>query len=214
MPAGSGCPGGHAGPPALGLCTRRGRQVVLGNRQRTWHLPRGALSRLGVCYLAGCDSFNRIPRAPAALGVGLYNFIECPREVHFELQSPPGEVVALPSARLRHRDTFRFAVPYATLWHGHRGPHHPFLDKDDPWPAAVRECLNQCGDKQLHYCRRKQGPSDRPGWRGALVNLFHTSSTPDPRLRLSPRHEDQTGHQRWPAGDPGRPTPAHTGPPM
>ena len=53
-----------------------------------------------------------------------------------------------------------FGVPYATPWHGHRGPHHPFRDKDDPWSAAVRECLNECPNKHLHYRRHEQGPTD------------------------------------------------------
>ena len=48
----------------------------------------------------------------------------------------------------------------------------------------MRECLNQCADDYLHYCRREQGPTDEPGWRDALVNLFHTTGTRDPRLRL------------------------------
>ena len=48
----------------------------------------------------------------------------------------------------------------------------------------MRECLNQCADEHLHYCRRQQGPSDHPGWRDALAHLFHTTGTQDPRLSL------------------------------
>ena len=64
------------------------------------------------------------------------------------------------------------------------GPRHPFPDNDDLWPTAVRECLNQCADDHLHYCRREQEPANQPGWRDALVHLFHTTGTRDPRLRL------------------------------
>ena len=75
-------------------------------------------------------------------------------------------------------------VPHRTPWHGHHGPRHPFPDNDDLWPTAVRECLNQCADEYVHYCRRKQEPTNHPGWRDALVHLFHTTGTRDPRLRL------------------------------
>ena len=134
--------------------------------------------------LAGGDWVHRIPRALAALGVGLYNPIACPRAAHVQLQSPPGNIVKLRTAKLRHRDTCRLTVPHTTLWHGHHGPHHPFPDNDNPWPAAVRECLNQCADEHLHYCCREQGPTEHPGWRDALVHLFHTTGTRDAHLRL------------------------------
>ena len=75
-------------------------------------------------------------------------------------------------------------MPHTTPWHGHHGPHHPFPDIDGPWPAAVRECLNQCADEEHHYCRREQEPTDTPGTRDALVQLFHTTGTRDPCLRL------------------------------
>ena len=101
---------------------------------------------------------NRVLRALAALRRGLYNPIACPRAAHIQLQSPPSNVVTLRTAKLRHRDTFRLTVPHTMLWHGHRGPHHTFPDNDDPWPATVRECLNQCADEHLHYCRGEQGP--------------------------------------------------------
>ena len=172
--------------------------------------------------LAGGDWVHRIPGALAALGVGLYNPIECPRAAHVQLQSPPGNVIALRTARLRHRDTCRLTVPYATPWHGHHGPHHPFPDNDDPWPAAVRECLDQCAEEHLHYCRREQGPTNHPGWREALVNLFHTTGTRDPRLRLihptRAKQDDHTGPRVTPdclhlhaggyrrKGDPAPPT--------
>ena len=134
--------------------------------------------------LAGGDWVHRIPRALAALRLGLSNPIECPRAAHIKLQSPPGNVVTLCTATLRRRDTCRLTVPHTTPWHGHHGQHHPSPDTDDRWPAAVRECLNQCADEQLHYCRQEQGPTDRPRWRDALVHLFHTTSKQDPRLRL------------------------------
>ena len=92
---------------------------------------------LEFATLAGGDWVHRIPRALAALGVGLYNPIACPRAAHVQLQSPAGNIVTLRTAKLRHRDTCRLTVPHTTPWHGHNGPHHPFLDNDDPWPRRV-----------------------------------------------------------------------------
>ena len=44
-------------------------------------------------------------------------------------------------------------------------------------------------------CRREQGPTDHPGWRDALVHLFHTTGTRDPRLRLvHPTRAKQDAH--------------------
>ena len=48
----------------------------------------------------------------------------------------------------------------------------------------MRERLNQCADEHLHYCHREQEPTNHPGWRDALIHLFHTTGTQDPRLRL------------------------------
>ena len=101
-----------------------------------------------------------------------------------QLQSAPGNVIMLRTAKLRHRDTCRLMMPHTTL--------HPFPENDDTWPAAVRECIYQCGDEHLHYCRRKQGPTNHPGWRDALVNLFHTTGTPHPRLTFI--HPTRAGH--------------------
>ena len=134
--------------------------------------------------LAGGNWVHRVTEALAALGVGLYNPIACPRAANVQLQSPPGNVVTLRTAKLRRRDTCRLTVPHTTPWHGHHGPHHPLPDKDNPWPAVVRKCLNQCADEHLHYCRREQEPTDHPGWRDALVHLFHTTGMRDPCMRL------------------------------
>ena len=110
-------------------------------------------------------------------------------------QPPPDNIVTLRTVKLRHRDTCRPTVPHTTPWHGHHGPHNPFPDNDDPWPTAVRECLNQCADEHLHHCRRGQEPTNYPGWRDALVHLFHTTGTPDPRLRLvHPMRAKQDAH--------------------
>ena len=150
---------------------------------------------LEFATLAMGDWVHRIPRALAALEVGLYNPIACPRAAHVQLQFPPGNIVTLRTAKLRHRDTCRLTVPKKTPWHGHHGPHHPFPDKNDPWPPAVRQCLNQCADEHLHYCCREQEPTDQPGWRDALVHLFHTTGTRDPRLRLvHPEKAKQDAH--------------------
>ena len=145
--------------------------------------------------LAGGDWVHRIPRALAALGVGLYNPIACPRAAHVQLQSPPGNIVTLRTAKLRHRDMCRLTVPHTPPRHGHHGPHHPFPDNNDPWPTAVRECLNQCANEHLHYFRREQEPTNHPGWRDALVHLFHTTGKRDPRLRLvHPTRAEQGAH--------------------
>ena len=103
---------------------------------------------------------------------------------YVQLQSPPGNIVTLRTVKLRHRDTCCLTLPHKTPWHGHHGPRHPFPDNDDPWPTAVRKCLNQCADEHLHYCRREQEPTNHPGWRDALVHLFHTTGTRHPRSRL------------------------------
>ena len=154
--------------------------------------------------LAGGDWGHCIPRALAALGVGLYNPIACPRAAHVQLQPPPGNIVTLRTAKLWHRNTCRLTVPHTTPWHGHHGLHHPFPDDEDPWPAATRKCLNQCADGHLHYCRREQEPGDHPGWRDALVHLFHTIGMPDPRLRLvhptRARQDAHTGPRVTPDG--------------
>ena len=139
--------------------------------------------------LAGGDWVHRIPRALAALGVGLYNPIACPRAAHVQLQSPPGNIVTLRTAKLRHRDTCRLTVPHTTPWHGHHGPRHPFPDNDDPWPTAVLKCLNQCADEHQHYCRREQEPSNHPGVARRLGPPLphHRHAGPPPETR--PPHE-------------------------
>ena len=59
----------------------------------------------------------------------------------------------------------------------------------------MRECLNQCADEHLNYCRREQGPTDHSGWRDALVHLFGTTGTRDPSLRLiHPTTAEQDAH--------------------
>ena len=63
------------------------------------------------------------------------------------------------------------------------------------WLTTVREFLNQCADEHLHYCCREQEPTNHPGWRDALVHLFHTTGTRDPRLRLvHPTRAKQDAH--------------------
>ena len=59
----------------------------------------------------------------------------------------------------------------------------------------MRECLNQCADERLHYCCCEQEPTNHPGWCNALVYLFHTTGTRDPRLRLvHPMRAKQDAH--------------------
>ena len=54
--------------------------------------------------LAGGDWVQRIPQALVALGLGLYNPITCSRAAHVQLQSQPGNIVTLRTAKLRQRD--------------------------------------------------------------------------------------------------------------
>ena len=49
----------------------------------------------------------------------------------------------------------------------------------------MQECLNQCADDHLHYCSREHRAANHPRLRDALVSLFHTTGTWDPRLRLN-----------------------------
>ena len=95
-------------------------------------------------------------------------------------------------------------VPHTTPWHVHRGPHHPFRDNDDPWPAAVRACLNQGADEHLHYCRCEEGPTSHPRWRAALYHLFHTTGRQDLHMRLihptTAKHNAHTGPGVTPDG--------------
>ena len=139
---------------------------------------------LEFATLAGRDWVHRILRALATLGAGLYNPIACPRAANVQLQSPPGRIVTLRTAKLRHHDTCRLTVPHTTPWHGNHRPHHPFPDNDNPWPMAVQKCLSQCADEHVHYCRCRQQPNNHARWRDALVHLFHTTGMGDPRLRL------------------------------
>ena len=82
-------------------------------------------------------------------------------------------------------------MPHTTLWYGGHGPHHPFPGNGDPWPTAVRECLNQCADEHLYHSCCEKEPTNHPGWR----NLFHTTGTRDPRLRLvHPTRAKQDAH--------------------
>ena len=64
--------------------------------------------------LARGDWVHCIPRALAALGVGLYNPIAWPRAAHVQLLSPSGNIVTLRTVKLRHRDTCRLTVPHKT----------------------------------------------------------------------------------------------------
>ena len=83
-------------------------------------------------FLVESNMINRTPPALAALHLGLYKPFECPRIAHIQLLSPPGSVITLRTAKLDHRQTCRLTVPYATPWHGHHGPLHPFRGSDNP----------------------------------------------------------------------------------
>ena len=178
------------------LCHHRSASVRAEVTGMVWEIAGAHGIRPEVHYpvpefatLAGGDWVHRIPRALAALGVGLYNPIACPRVANVKLQSPPSNIVMLRTAKLRHCDTCRLTVPHMTPWHGHHGPPHPFPDNDDPWLAAVRECLNQCADEHLHYCRREQEPTDPPWVARRFGRPFprHRHAGPPPAAR--PPHE-------------------------
>ena len=137
-------------------------------------MPRGTLPR-PVVRNPGRGRLG-LPRTPGLgrLGVGPYNPVACPRAAHIQPPSPPGRVVTLRTAKLRHRDSCHLFVPHRTPSHGHHGPHHPFPDNDNPWPAAVRECLNQCADEHLHYLIRSLRRKDvrmASGWRQDSVRM-------------------------------------------
>ena len=148
--------------------------------------------------LAGGDWVHRIPRALAALGVGLYNPIACPRTAHVQLQSPPGNIVRLRTAKLQHRDTYRLAVPHALvhLFHttGTRDPRlrlvHPTRSKQDAHtgPRVTPDGLH------LHVggYRRRDGLS--PPTRGAAYHppaaLMYILSD----VLAESEHQEPTGH--------------------
>ena len=122
---------------------------------------------------AGGDWVHRVPRVLAALGLGLYNPIACPRAAHVQLQSPPGNIISVRTAKLRHRNRCRLTVPHTTPWHGHHGPRHPFPDSDAPWPTAVRECPHQpprvarcLGPPLPHHQHAGPQPETRPSHEG------------------------------------------------
>ena len=66
--------------------------------------------------LAGGDWVHRIPRALATLRVGLSNPIVCPRAAHVQLQSPPGHIVTLRTAKPRHDVPPDSATHDAVAW--------------------------------------------------------------------------------------------------
>ena len=88
--------------------------------------------------LAGGDWVHRVPRALAALGVGLYNPLECPGAAHVQLQSPPGNVVTLRNAKLRHRNTCRLTVPDTRHGTGTTG-------RTTPSPTTMTHSQQRCG---------------------------------------------------------------------
>ena len=150
VPAGSGRPRGHTLPAPLSLRARLGHQAVHGNRRCARHMPRGALLRPGNCN----PGRGRLgpPHTPGLgrPGSGAIQPDRVPQGSTRPTTAPPGNIVTLRTGKLRHRDTCRLTVRHTTPWHGHHGPHHPFPENNDPWPAAVQKCLNQCADEQLH----------------------------------------------------------------
>ena len=108
--------------------------------------------------LAGSDWVHRIPRALAALGVGLYNPIACPRAANVQLQSPPGNIVTLRTAKLRRRDTCRLTLPHTTPWHGRSAPSRrglpPFGQSVPPHSGGG---IPPTGGPPVHPPRRTRG---------------------------------------------------------
>ena len=85
------------------------------------------------------------------------------------------------------------AAQDAAAWAPRAAP--PLPQQRQPVADVGGECLNQCADEHLHYCRREQEPTKHPGWRDALIHLFHTTGTRDPRRRLvHPTRAKQDAH--------------------
>ena len=152
-------------------------------------MPRSALPRPKVCNPGGRRLGPSHTQGPGRPGSGAL-------QPHSVSQGSP-RPTTVPIGQHRqaaHREatTPRHVPPDGAA---HDGPHHPFPDNDDPWPTAVRDSLNQCADVHLNYCRREQEATNHSGWRDALVHLFHTTGTRNPRLRLvHPTRAKQDAH--------------------
>ena len=184
VPAGSGGPRGHARPRPLSLRAHQGHKDVLGNTRCARHMPRDTLHRPGIHDPGRGRLGPPHTPGPGRPGSGALQLLHVPHGSPSRTTVPPGNIITLRTAKLRHRDTCCLTVPHTTRWNGPHRRHHPFPDNDDPWPAAVQERLSQCANEHLHYCRCEQEPTDHSWWRDALVHLFHTTSTRDPRLQL------------------------------
>ena len=128
--------------------------------------------------LAGGDWVQRIPRALAALGVGMYNPIACPRAAHVQLQSPPGKIR---HAAHRQAATPRHVPPdgatrNAVAWAPRATPPLPRQRRS----VAGRRCGSASTNAPMNtsiIAAMSKGPPTTPG--GAMP--WPTSSTPPAR---------------------------------
>ena len=130
-----------------------------------------------LATLEGGNWVHCIPRALAALGVGLYNPIACPRAAHVQLQSPPCNIVTLRTAKLRHRDTCRVTVPDTTPWHGHHRRHHPFPDNNARGQPRCGNASTSAPMNTSTIAAASRSPATGP----VGATLWSTSSTPPTR---------------------------------
>ena len=139
LPAGDGGPRRHALPPPLGLHARQGHQDILGHCRGGWHLPlRCTISSRNSQPWRGATGSIAYPGPWLLWGWGSTTPSRDPGRPTSSCIPLPGNVLTLRTAKLRQRDTCRLTVSQRMPWHGHHGPHHPFRDNDDPWPAVVR----------------------------------------------------------------------------
>ena len=177
------------------VTARRGHQDVLGNSWRARNMSRGALPRPGVRNSSGGQLGPPHTPGPGRPGSGAV-------QPHRVPQGGPCPTT-VPAGQHRHAAHRQAATPRhvppdgathnAVAWAPRATP--PLPRQRRPVAMAVGECLNQCADEHLHYCRREQEPTNHPAWRDALAHLFHTTGKRDPSLRLvHPTRAKQDAH--------------------
>ena len=149
--------------------------------------------------LAGRDWVNCIPRALATLGVGLYNPIQCHRAARVQLQSPPGNVVTLRTAKRRHRHMCRLKVPHTTPWHGHHGPTIRFRTTTTHGQQRCRSASTSAPMSTSTTAVANRGPPTSPD--GATP--WSTCSTPLARGTPASGSSTPPGLNRTPTPDRG-----------
>ena len=134
--------------------------------------------------LAKGDCVHCVPRALAALGVGLCNPITCPRAAHVQLQYRQGATPQHVPPDGAPNDALAWAPRAA-----------PPLPRQRRAMASGGAGLPQPVRRRAPPLLREQGPTDHPRWRDALVHLFHTTGMRDSGLRLMhPTRAKQDAH--------------------